>query len=148
MNKIKDINIIFDMDCILEPEQYNLIFRVSFLSLGSSVYAIHNGYYDLALCPGGVFLTSITYWVKPDYSWRRYLDMLYVKFALSYQLYKAYNSQYMVYYYTLIAITVAFYPLGVYYYKKKLYWKSTYSHCMLHLIANIANIVLYSGRIA
>ena len=95
------------MDCILEPDQYNLIFRASFLSLGSSVYAIHNGHYDLALCPGGVFLTSITYWVKPDYSWRRYLD-----------------------------------------YKKKLYWKSTYSHCMLHLIANIANIVLYSGRIA
>jgi len=67
---------------------------------------------------------------------------------MSYQLYKAYKSQYMIQYYALMVIAVSFYQLGVYYYKKKLYWKSTYSHCMLHLIANIANIVLYSGRIA
>jgi len=136
------------MDCILEREQYNLIYRVSFLSLGSSIYAVYNGYYIIAFCPGGVFLTSINYWVKPTYSWRRSLDMFYVKLAACYQLYRAYKSQYMIPYYALMVIAISFYQLGLYYYQKNLYWKSTYAHCMLHLFANLANIVLYSGRIA
>lgn len=136
------------MDCILPPEHYAVIYNVSFLSLGSSIYAIYNGYYSLSICSGGAFLTSINYWKKPDYSWRRYLDMTFVKLALLYQLYKAYNSQYMAQYYLLICFAIGMYPLGIYYYKKELYWHSTYAHCALHIIANIANIVLYSGRIA
>lgn len=136
------------MECILYPEQYKIIYNISFLSLGSSIYAIYNGYYGLSICPGGVFLTSINYWKYPDYSWRRYLDMTYVKLAIIYQLYKAYGSQYMVQYYLLMFLAVSMYPLGIYYYKKKLLWHSTYFHCALHIIANIANIVLYSGQLA
>ena len=135
------------MKCILYTEQYKVIFNVSFLSFGSSIYAIYNGYYGLSICPGGVFLTSINYWIYPDYSWRRYLDMTYVKFAFIYQLYKAYRSQYMAQYYILMFFAASMYPLGIYYYKKKQYWRSTYVHCLLHIISNIANIVLYSGRI-
>jgi hypothetical protein len=107
------------------------------------MYAAYNGHYDLSICSGGIFLTSINYWRKPDYSWRRYLDMTYVKMALLYQLYKAYRSPYMVQYYTLIFFAVSMYPLGMYYYRKKQYWYSTYLHCALHIIANIANMVLY-----
>ena len=135
------------MECILYPKQYKLIYNVSFLSLGTSIYAVYNGYYLMALCPGGVFLTSINYWRKPDYSWRRYFDMVYVKLAIMYQIYKAYRSQYMLQYYAIMFFSVSMYPLGVYYYKKKLYWHSTYAHCVLHIIANIGNIVLYSGHI-
>ena len=135
------------MDCILYPEQYKIIYNVSFLSLGSSMYAIYNGYYDLSLVPGGVFLTSINYWIYPDYSWRRYLDMTYVSLALNYQVYKAYGSQYMIPYYSIMFAAASMYPLGIYYYKKKLFWHSTYAHCALHIISNIANILLYSGRI-
>jgi hypothetical protein len=136
------------MECILYPEQYILIYNLSFLTLGSSFYAVYNGYYYLAICPGGIFLTSVNYWRKPNYSWRRYLDMSYVHLALMYQLYKAYRSQYMLQYYTITLIGVGFYILGIYYYKKKLYWHSTYAHCALHIISNIANFVLYSGKIA
>ena len=135
------------MECILYPEQYKTIYNTSFLLIGTTVYAIYNGYYDLSLCPGGVFLTSINYWSYPDYSWRRYLDMTYVRLTLIYQLYRAFQSQYMVYYYSLTFIAANMYPLGIYYYKKKLLWHSTYAHCLLNIIANIANIVLYSGRI-
>ena len=92
-------------------------------------------------------MTSINYWSYPDYSWRRYLDMTYVRLALIYQLYRAYQYQYMEYYYSLTFIAANMYPLGIYYYKKKLLWHSTYAHCLLNIIANIANIVLYSGRI-
>jgi hypothetical protein len=73
--------------------------------------------------------------------------MTYVKMSFIYQVYKAYGSQYMVYYYLLMFVAVSMYPLGIYYYKKKLFWHSTYVHCILHIIANIANLVLYSGRI-
>lgn len=135
------------MDCILYPEQYNIIFNISFLSLGSSIYALYNEHYTLSLSTYGVFLTSINYWRKPDYSWRRYLDMIYVKSALMFQLYKAYNSEYMIEYYTLMFFAISFYPLSIYYYKKKLYWYSTYAHCALHIVSNIANIILYSGKI-
>jgi hypothetical protein len=135
------------MECILFPEQYKIIYYISFLSIGSSMYAIYNGYYYLSFCPGGVFLTSINYWIYPDFSWRRYLDMTYVKLALIYQLYKAYGSQYMIHYYLLMFVAVSMYPLGIYYYQKKLFWHSTYVHCILHIISNIANVILYSGRI-
>jgi hypothetical protein len=134
------------MECILYPDQYNLILKISFLSLGSSVYAVYNGNYDFAICSGGVFLTSVNYWRKPDYSWRRNVDMTWVKFALVYQLYSAYRSEYMAHYYTLMFFAMCCYPLGIYYYRKKQYWHSTYAHCALHFISNIANLVLYLRR--
>jgi hypothetical protein len=135
------------MECILYPEQYKIIYNISFLSIGSSLYAVYNGYYGLAICPGGVFLTSINYWIYPDYSWRRYIDIAYVILALSYQTYRAYGSQYMMQYYTLMFLAISFFQLGIYYYKKNMLWHSTYAHCGLHIFSNIANIVLYSGRI-
>jgi len=134
-------------ECILYPEQYWLIWKLSFLSLFSAIYAAHNKHYDLIYVPGGVFLTSTLYWYKPDYSWRRYLDMGFVKLAVSYNMYRAYRSQYTIQYYTLVFIAICFYPLGIYYYKKNDYWSSTYAHCMLHIFGNIANVVLYSGKI-
>lgn len=137
-----------EKNCILHKDQYNFIWRMSFLSLFSSFYGIYNKQYDIAFVPFGVFLTSINYWRKPDYSWRRYLDMTYVKLAFSYQLIKAYNSDNFKLYYFLTLLTISFYSLGVYYYRKKMYWKSTYSHSMIHVLGNISNIILYSGCIA
>ena len=130
------------MKLVLYPEQYKMIYNVSFLSLGSSIYAIYNKHYMISLCPASVFLTSINYWQKPDYSWRRYLDMFCVKLALSCQMIKAYQSEYQIEYYALMFFAIGFYPLGIYYYKKKNYWYSTYAHCALHIFANIANIIL------
>lgn len=134
------------MECVLYPEQYKMIFNVSFLAVGSSAYAVYNGHYDLAICSGSVFLTSINYWRKPTYSWRRYLDMTCVKLVFMYQLYKAYRCQYMIQYYTIMFFAVSCYPLGIYYHKKQLYWYSTYAHSTLHIISNIGNLVLYSGK--
>ncbi len=136
------------MECSLYPEQYRIIYKISFLSLGTSMYALYNGHYDLSICSGGAFLTSINFWRYPDYSWRRYLDMIYVKLALCYQLYRAYRSTNMIYYYILTSLAVSMYPLGIYYHKQKLFWYSTYAHCALHIIANIANLFLYSAKIS
>lgn len=103
MNKIINIYIIIIMTtCILTKEQYIFLWKISFLSLISCIYAIYKNHYDLALVPGGVFLTSINYWR---------------------------------------------YPLGIYFYKKKLYWYSVYAHSMIHVLGNVSNIILYSGCI-
>lgn len=135
------------MNPILSREQSQYIYRVSYLTLCSSLYAIYRHHYTLAIVPGSVFLTSIYYWKNPNYSYRRYLDMVTVISAFIYQNYMAYNSEYANIYYTISFFSVASYPIGIYYYNKKYYWESTYAHMMLHILANIANIVLYSGYI-
>jgi len=129
----------------LSPNQYGLIYNVSFLSLFMSMYAAYRGHYDLAFVPGGVFITSINYWRKPDYSWRRDLDM--IKLALAYQLARAYNAENATLYYVVIFSSMCFYPLGIYYYNRDQYWHSVYAHSMLHVGANVANLILYSGVI-
>ena len=133
--------------CILYPEQYNLIWRVSFLALFSSIYALRNKQYDLMFVPGGIFITSIIYWYKPDYSWRRTLDMTFVKLALCYQIIRGYKSRYFKFYSMLLCCSIFSYMLGIYFYKKGMLWKSTYSHCMLHILANSATIILYKGLV-
>jgi len=132
---------------VLHPEQCKIIYNLSYVSLFSAVYAIYNNQYLLACCPGGVFFTSIYYWSKPTFdSPRRYIDIGYLSSSLSYQLYRAYYSQYMAQYYAIMICAVSFYPLGYYYYNRNRYWESTYAHCMIHIVANIGNIVLYSGE--
>jgi hypothetical protein len=130
---------------ILIPEQYNLIYRISWLSLASTLYALSNKHYNLWIAPGAIFLTSINYWRKPDYSWRRYLDMTIAKTMIFYQLCMAYKSEYAVIYYIVNGIALSFYPIGIYYYKKEEYWKSTYAHILLHILCNLGNFILYSG---
>lgn len=130
---------------ILIPEQYNLIYRISWLSLASSMYALQNKHYSLWFVPGSIFVTSITYWYKPDYSWRRYLDMAVAKSMIVYQLYMAHKSKDALIYYIITGTALSFYPIGIYYYKKGDNWKSTYSHMMLHLLCNVGNFILYSG---
>ena len=134
--------------CILYPEQCHFLCKISISSLITSLYALYKDYYELAVIHFGVFLTSILYWYKPiPTSWRKTLDVTYVKFALFYTIIRAYNSEYYILYYITISISLCFYPLGIYLYNKKLYWESTYAHSMLHIIANISNFILYSGYI-
>lgn len=133
--------------CILRDDQARFIYKVSFLCLISTSYALHRKHYDMALVPGGVFLTSINYWRRPDYSWRRYVDMSYVSLAISYQLLRARNAEMGFYYYLFTFSALLCYPFGVNFYNKKMYWASVYAHCMLHVFANVANVYLYSGHI-
>jgi hypothetical protein len=134
-------------ECILYPEQYQLIYNVSFMLLASSMYALYKRLYFMSFGTGCVFLTSINYWYHPDYSWRRYLDMAMVQVMVNSQFYVARNAQYRKPFYIIYFVAIGMYPIGVYYYYQKLYWHSTYAHCLLHLFANIANFILYSGRV-
>ena len=134
-------------ECILLPEQYNILWRTSWFAFFNCIHAIKNKHYDIALVPGGVLLTSINYWRKPQNSWRRYIDIIYVSLSLFYQSLRAYNSQNSRLYYSLISLGILNYYMSHFYYKKKCYWTSTYCHAALHLTMGTACSILYSGTI-
>lgn len=133
-------------DTIIPRDHYNYLWRISWLSLFTSLYAAKQGHYDLAFVPGGIFLTSINYWRNPNYSWRRTLDINYVRLALAYQVYRAYKSQYSSMYYAITTCAVACYPIAIYYYKQNQLWKSVYFHSMIHILGNVSNVILYSDE--
>jgi hypothetical protein len=135
------------MDILLTKDQANCIYTVSYLSVIPFLYAVYRDHLTLAIVPGSVFLSSIHYWKKPDYSYRRYLDMGVVKTALVYQTYMAYSAEYANIYYSFMFLGIVSYVAGIQYYKKREYWKSTYSHMMLHVLANLGNMALYSGYV-
>ena len=132
------------MDTILNLEQSTAIYYVSHILLISSVYAFYQKHYHLFIAPAAIFVTSIHYWKKPDYSYRRYLDMLVVWVGFLRQHFYAYNMKYANIYYILMILASSCFPIGIYLHKKDS-WKSTYAHIMLHLLANIGNIILYSS---
>ena len=72
--------------------------------------------------------------------------MAVTKTCFIYQGIMAYNAEFSAEYYLLIAIAVSFYPIGLLYYKKGDTWRSTYSHVILHILANLANLILYSSN--
>lgn len=133
--------------CILYPEQYKFIMRTAFLLLGTSIYGIKQGHYAMAIIPGSVFITSVNYWRKPDYSWRRTVDIYLVKGSMLYQTFRAVGTENEKIYYIIVILGTIFYLYGIHLYNKKRYWASTYSHSMLHVMGNLACIVLYSGNI-
>ncbi len=135
------------MDTILDYKYYKYIYRVSYITFFTSLYGFYTGHYHLAWCPAAIFLSSIYYWKKPDYSYRRYLDMAVVKTTILYQNCMVYNAQYANLYYLILFTGKSLYLLGRYFYSKKNYSASTYCHIGLHLMANLATIVVYSGHI-
>lgn len=133
------------MDTILPREQYILIYRISHILIFTSLYGIYNKHYILAADAASIYFSSILYWHNPDYSWRRYFDMTVAKTGILLQSILAYNAQYAIPYYCTTFIALSFYPLGIYYYSKKDYWRSTQAHIGMHIIMNLACIILYSG---
>ena len=98
------------IDVILPPSHHWFLWRLSWLSLFSSLYALHQKHYYLALVPFSVFVTSVMYWCHPDYSWRRYLDMFVVHGALFYQLYRGQDAENREVFYVVIFVACCFYP--------------------------------------
>jgi len=134
------------MSTIIERKYYIVLYRSSYLFLISFLYALYKTHYIISIAPGIVFVSSINYWRLPDYSWRLYLDTVVVRTAILYQTILAYNAEYAKPYYILFS-TALLYPLGQYYFNKGDYWKYTYIHMICHILANIGNILLYSGYI-
>lgn len=132
---------------ILENAQCILLYRISYIALFTALYALYRQHYSLIVVPGSVFLTSINYWRNPTYSWRRYLDMTVVKTTMVYQIYVGYNAQFINHCLAYWSLAIIAYLFSIHYHKKGHGWLSTYLHMLLHIFANLGNVVLYSGYI-
>ena len=135
------------MQTILDEPQFMVLYRASYVTLISIAYVLYRRHYILIIVPISVFLTSINYWRKPDYSWRRYLDMITVKSMIVYQIYVAYNAQFINSCLALWTISILAYCIGTVKYRIGDRWSSVYLHVLCHTFANLGNLILYSGYI-
>jgi hypothetical protein len=127
------------------PQQSALIWRLSWLSLFSGLYAFSRGHYDLCFVPLGVWITSLLFWSKPDLSWRRILDIVYVQVSLWYQIWRATSAQYAFEFYTFTIIGMLCFLFSLT--QKKSAWTSALLHAFVHILGNTGNVILYSGRV-
>lgn len=134
---------------LLPRAQYVLLWRVSFLSFLSGVVALVTSHSDLCFVPFGVWLTSINYWRKPDHSWRRYVDIVYVQCALWYQIWRAVGAEHAAAYYALTLTGIVCFFVGAHHRhtSKSGGWLATLWHVGVHVFGNAGNIVLYLGAI-
>jgi hypothetical protein len=126
----------------LTQNQSNLIYRTSYLLAFSSVYGFYKGHY-MSIFPFLSFLSSVNHWRDPRYDWKRSIDLIVVRNSITVHSILAYSMKYSLYYYYLLAVSLALYPLSWYFYNKKQYLISTYIHCLYHITCNMGCIILY-----
>lgn len=137
----------FPDDCSLHPNQYKLLTYTSCIPALVSIYGFKRGYWDLASFSLGASITSILYWTKPDYSWRRTLDVNFIRTAMLYHCLRGYNAEKGRIYFIINGFIVVLYITESHLYLNKHYWLFTYAHILLHILANSCNFILYTGHI-
>ena len=130
---------------ILPVEYSTILYPTSFIPLISSVYAITNGMWVYSLIPTCVSGSSILYWYNPDYSWRRYLDMAVVQVGFICITWLSFYSATQAYFIITEIIAICMFYLGVYFYKHKHHYYSALAHSGLHILATLANIIVFMG---
>ena len=132
---------------MLNKIQANYLWCTSWGSLFSSIYGLRRGHV-IAVLPGCIFITSINYWRDPvSNSYRRYIDISTVVICLTCQNAYVIQAQYAQIYYILIGCGILCYPVAKYFSYRQQYWSSVIAHSMIHIVCNIANIIIYSGDI-
>ncbi len=123
---------------------HKYLIATSHFSLISAVYGYNNGI-SLWIIPCGVYFNSINYWRRPCPGWRRNLDIGYAIGGCIYQSMVAYQSpNFQTLYFTLLSASLLSYPIGILFYQRKQYIASTFIHSLIHILANAANIGLYT----
>jgi len=132
---------------ILEYEQYILIYKLSYIHFISSIYAFIYQPYTFGLLNFLSVISSINYWKYPLYNWKRTMDIITVNSTMLYYLYKAFYSNYGLYYYLVAISSIISFIVSHYYYNIKDMWKSTGFHILVHIYGFIGNMILFSGNI-
>jgi hypothetical protein len=138
----------------LPPPQASFIWNCAWLSLPSAIYAATRPCSThLTVVPASVWTTSLLYWRHPlRDSWRRKLDIMTVVTGASYQFYYAFQTirhtspPHFAGYTALITASTACYGISTYLMNRGHIWPSTYAHASIHLLANMANVVLYCAN--
>jgi hypothetical protein len=139
---------------VLPKPNANIIWRFAWCSFFTSIYALSRpDTIYFSIIPACVFATSLNYWRDPvRESWRRKTDMLVVYSSILSQSVYVYLYvtdqtviQYNHSYFYLIFTSVMCYLVSEYYLQRGRIWPATYFHACIHIIANIANIVVCEG---
>ena len=117
---------------------------LSSCSLMSSIYGFQRNV-TVSYVSLSVFITSVNYWRKPTRGIRRNIDIMAVGFGLVTHLYSSTKTTQLRMYGTSMGICGGLYGLSWCLYKKGYLWASTISHGLIHVSANIANVLLYNG---
>ena len=128
---------------VVGQEYANKIYSLSFLSLLPTCLSFHYGKYDVMLVPLTVFATSINYWRKPTYGWRRNMDIGAVCCGACFQLFRVLECENK-------HIVLTFMGCGTcsYFMSRCLSTQpslSTSLHCGVHVFANLALVFLILG---
>jgi hypothetical protein len=151
----RSVNHIRKEPLVLPQPHANFIWYCAWLSLCSAWFALSRpGTGRFAIVPVSVFATSLNYWRHPlRDSWRRFIDIAVVLSCLAYQSYVAFSvdivssedNLYRQMYFYLTGSGMACFVLSDVFGRKGLLWPATYAHASIHLLANIANIMLYKS---
>jgi len=93
-----------------------------------------------------LFLTSINYWRKPTYGFRRNIDISVAVINFCYNHSVISHCQYSWIYYLAMSGIVGFYGLSHFYHDKNRNL-GCFFHFMVHLSANIGNFAVFNGLI-
>jgi hypothetical protein len=141
---------------VLPLSNAHFIWYCAWLSLPSAIYAYGNPTTSsIAIVPAAVFTTSLLYWRKPVIgSWYRVLDMLTVLSGVTYQSIYAFQTiritspnHHFAAYTAGFMLSAACYVLSNILMSRSRVWPATYAHASIHIVANIANLILYHGNI-
>jgi hypothetical protein len=128
---------------IVPANHANLIFKLGYLSIVTTSFAIYQRHYTHSLIPLSVGLSTFLYWKHPVYGFRRYLDMGVVSSGLLYNFYHIHFSEHIVYFYIIKILAVLSYLVGWYYHSQGYISYGTFFHCGIHVFGQIGNIILY-----
>ena len=137
------------------PPQSHFIWYCAWISVPSAIYAATRPCSShLTVVPASVWATSLLYWRHPlRNSWRRTLDIATVISGVSYQSYYAFQTirhtspPHFACYTALITASAACYGISTYLMNRGRIWPSTYAHASIHLLANMANVMLYRAPV-
>jgi hypothetical protein len=135
-------------ELIVTPAQAQFLWWLSWLTLGSGVYAGGRcGAWGLSALMTGTFLTSINYWRLPVAGLRRQMDVTMVRANLAGHLLAGAMAGGPAAYFVLTAIALSCYGVGVRVHREgqHRWWESVLWHSGLHVIGNLAHILLYNS---
>lgn len=125
---------------VLKKEYSIRIVFISQFMLFSALVALCMKNYDSYLVTILIYCTSMLYWINPIHnSWQQYLDRFVVRCAIVYHFSKYKHTNY-IYFCITSFIAIIFYIMAT---KIENQHYSSICHVLMHVLGNIANVLLY-----
>jgi hypothetical protein len=134
------------MESGLQPYHYYYLTVTSNFTLLSIYYSYMYEYYISTVLSTCVLLTSLNYWRYPLHGFRRNLDCIVVRISIGTQSILMVHKENFIIYFVINVVAYLCYRYGQHLRTKKMLNQSVFCHSMLHLLANVANVILYTGN--